>query len=235
MNIIVTGAGKGIGYETARWLSENHTVICISRSAVQNKISGTIAIDFDFENGDIKNELLPELIKSFSKSEKNATIDVLINNAATFIKKPFSKILPADWERVFKVNVFSIAELTRCILESPLSPIKKNNSIRAHVLNIASMGGVQGSVKFPELSAYSTSKGAIITLTECLAEEYKKKNISFNAIAFGAVQTEMLSKAFPGFKAPLTAKEAAAFTADFALTGQKYFNGKILQLALSTP
>ncbi|HET7817678.1 MAG TPA: SDR family oxidoreductase [Bacteroidia bacterium] len=235
MNIIVTGAGRGIGYETAKWLSENHKVICISRSAEKNKIKGTIAISFDFENGNIQNELLPKLIKVLSKEKKAAIIDVLINNAAAFIKKPFQKITPEDWEKLFKVNVFSVAELTRSILESPLSPIHKNNGPRAHVLNIASMGGIQGSVKFPELSAYSTSKGAVITLTECLAEEFKEKNISFNAIAFGAVQTEMLSKAFPGFKAPFTAKDAAMFTADFALTGQKYFNGKVLQMALSTP
>lgn len=235
MNIIVTGAGKGIGYETAKWLSENHTVACVSRSAEKNKIPGTTAISFDFENGNIEKDLLPGLIKAFSKNNKPAAVDVLINNAAMLIKKPFQKIMPEDWERIFRVNVFSVAELTRCLLNSPLSPVKKNSTSRAHVLNIASMGGVQGSVKFPELSAYSTSKGALITLTECLAEEFKGKNISFNAIAFGAVQTEMLSKAFPGFKAPLTAKEAAAFTADFALTGQKYFNGKILQMALSTP
>ena len=107
--------------------------------------------------------------------------------------------------------------------------------VRRHVLNIASMGGIQGSQKFPGLSAYSSSKGALITLTECLAEEYKNKNIAFNAIAFGSVQTEMLKEAFPNFKAPITAAEAAKFVADFALTGQKYFNGKILQVALSTP
>jgi NAD(P)-dependent dehydrogenase (short-subunit alcohol dehydrogenase family) len=119
-----------------------------------------------------------------------------------------------------------VAELTQVIL--PL--IKKG-----HVLNIASMGGIQGSIKFPGLSAYSSSKSALITLTECLAEEYKNQNISFNAIAFGSVQTEMLAEAFPNFKAPITAKEAAEFVAQFAVTGQKYFNGKILQMALGTP
>ena len=106
---------------------------------------------------------------------------------------------------------------------------------KGHVVNIASMGGIQGSLKFSGLSAYSSTKGALITLTECLAEEYKNKNVSFNAIAFGAVQTEMLSEAFPNYKAPLTAAEAAKFVGDFAVNGQKYFNGKVLQMALSTP
>jgi 3-oxoacyl-[acyl-carrier protein] reductase len=235
MNIIVTGAARGIGYETAQQLAPHHTVICISRSAEKNKIAGTIAISFDFEKGDIENELLPSIIHELTVHKKEPVIDVLLNNAAAFIKKPFAATAMSDWERIFKVNIFSIAELTRCILDSPLSPLNKINHRRAHVLNITSMGGIQGSVKFPELLIYSSSKGALITLTECLAEEFKGKNISFNALAFGAVQTEMLEQAFPGFKAPLTAKEAAIFTADFALTGGHYFNGKILQMALSTP
>lgn len=220
MNIIITGASRGIGYETAKLLSANHQVISISRNAKKNKLPGVIPIAFDLENGNISEDLLPQIQKHFK------TVDVLINNAATFIKKPFGKITRKDFEKVYAVNVFSIAELTQALL-----PLMK----KSHVLNISSMGGIQGSVKFPGLSAYTSSKGALITLTECLAEEFKGKGISFNCIAFGSVQTEMLEEAFPGFKAPLTAKEAAGFVAQFATTGQKYFNGKILQMALSTP
>ncbi len=220
MNIIITGASRGIGYETAKILSKEHKVISISRSAEKNKLPGVIPIAFDFEKGNIKKDLLPEIKKHFK------SVDILINNAATFIKKTFEEISKEEFEKVFRVNLFSIAELTQAIL--PL--IKKG-----HVLNIASMGGVQGSIKFPGLSAYSSSKGALITLTECLSEEYKDKGISFNAIAFGAVQTEMLAEAFPNFKAPITAEEAAKFVSDFAINGNKYFNGKILQMALSTP
>ena len=241
MNIIITGASRGIGYETAKLLSQDHTVIAISRSAEKNKLPGVISISFDFETGNVKNDLLPQIKNHFQE------VDVLINNSAAFVKKPFSEITPEDFEKIFRVNVFAIAELTRMMLASPLSPLlsagrrspsdlaDKEKGAPTHVLNIVSMGGIQGSRKFPGLSAYSSSKGALITLTECLAEEYKNKNISFNAIAFGSVQTEMLEAAFPGFKAPLSAKEAAAFTAHFAINGNKYFNGKILQMALSTP
>ncbi len=227
MNIIITGASRGIGYETAKILVKEHKVIAISRTAEKNKLPGVIPIVFDFsrrdgypEKGNIKKDLFPQIYAHFK------TVDVLINNAATFIKKPFDKITRKEFEKIFNVNVFSIAELTQAIL-----PLMK----KGHVVNIASMGGIQGSVKFPGLSAYSSSKGALITLTECLAEEYKGENISFNAIAFGAVQTEMLSEAFPRFKAPISAAEAATFVSDFAINGQKYFNGKVLQMALSTP
>jgi NAD(P)-dependent dehydrogenase (short-subunit alcohol dehydrogenase family) len=104
-----------------------------------------------------------------------------------------------------------------------------------HVVSISSMGGVQGSVKFPGLSAYSSSKGAIITLTELLAEEYKETGPSFNVLALGSVQTEMLEEAFPGFKAPLSATEMAQYIMDFSLTGNKFYNGKILQVSSTTP
>ena len=220
MNIIITGASRGIGYETAKILSKEHKVISIARSADKNKPTGIIPISFDFEKGNIKKDLLPQIKKHFE------TVNVLINNAATLIHKPFDEITQEDFKKIFQVNVFAFGELTQAIL-----PLMKNG----HVLNIASMGGIQGSVKFSGLSAYSSSKGALITLTECLAEEFKDKNISFNSIAFGAVQTEMLAEAFPNFKAPITAKDAAEFVAQFATTGQKYFNGKILQMALSTP
>jgi len=233
MNIIITGASRGIGYETAKILSKEHRVIGIARSIAGQDLKSQptyIPISFDFERGNIKKDLLPQIEKHFSH------VDILINNAATFIKKPFEEISRENFEKVFRVNVFAVAELTQAVLTL------MNNAGRdlksrptSHVLNIASMGGIQGSVKFPELSAYSASKGALITLTECLAEEYRGKNISFNAIAFGAVQTEMLTEAFPRFKAPVTAKEAAEFVSNFAVTGQKYCNGKVLQLALSTP
>jgi NAD(P)-dependent dehydrogenase (short-subunit alcohol dehydrogenase family) len=97
------------------------------------------------------------------------------------------------------------------------------------------MGGVQGSAKFPGLAAYSSSKGALITLTELLAEEFKQTGPSFNVLALGAVQTEMLEEAFPGYKAPLTATQMAQYIIDFSLTGNTFYNGKVLEVSSSTP
>jgi len=132
-----------------------------------------------------------------------------------------------DFEAVYKVNVFGVAELTRVVLPYMTSG--------AHVVTVSSMGGVQGSMKFPGLAAYSSSKGAVITWSELLAEEYKEQHIAFNVVALGAVQTEMLEEAFPGYQAPLTAKEMAKYLADFSLTGNKFYNGKLLQVSASTP
>jgi 3-oxoacyl-[acyl-carrier protein] reductase len=234
MNIIITGASRGVGYETAKLLSAHHRVMAISRGAEKIRLPGVISIAFDFsktpgqsEKASIKKYLLPKIKKHFQ------TVDVLINNAATLINKPFSKITRKEFEKVYSVNLFSIMELTQTLI--PYLTSSSQEDSKSHVVNIASMGGIQGSLKFPGLAAYSSSKGALIALTECLAEEYKEKKISFNAIAFGAIQTEMLAEAFPGFKAPLRADQAAKFVAEFALTGHTYFNGKILQMALTTP
>jgi len=125
------------------------------------------------------------------------------------------------------VNVFGVAALTRKLL--PLI------SKEGHVVTVSSMGGVQGSMKFPGLSAYSSSKGAVITLTELLAEEYKESGPAFNVLALGAVQTEMLQEAFPDYQAPLQPAEMARYIADFSLTGNKFYNGKLLQVSSSTP
>ena len=154
-------------------------------------------------------------------------IDILIHNAGKLINKPLKETTTADFLEVYKVNVFAVAEVTRISV-----PFLGKGS---HVVAISSMGGIQGSVKFPGLSAYSSSKGAVITLMELLAEEYKDSGIAFNTLAIGAVQTEMLEEAFPGYKAPLTAKEMADYICNFALTGNKYYNGKVLQVSSSTP
>jgi NAD(P)-dependent dehydrogenase (short-subunit alcohol dehydrogenase family) len=103
------------------------------------------------------------------------------------------------------------------------------------VVSISSIGGIQGSVKFAGLSAYSSSKGALITLSELLAEEYKEKGIAFNVLAIGAVNTEMLQEAFPGYMAPISAVEMADYIFNFALTANQYQNGKVIQVSSSTP
>jgi NAD(P)-dependent dehydrogenase (short-subunit alcohol dehydrogenase family) len=105
----------------------------------------------------------------------------------------------------------------------------------SHVVTISSMGGIQGSLKFPGLSAYSSSKGAVITLSELLAEEYKELGIAFNVLALGAVQTEMLEEAFPGYQAPISAANMAQYIVDFTLTGNQYYNGKVLEVSSTNP
>ncbi|CAM1362505.1 Short-chain dehydrogenase [Tenacibaculum soleae] len=224
-HIVITGTSRGIGFELAQqFANEGHKVLALSRNTspleeINHKNITTIAVDLS-NNDDLNKATL------FIKKEWK-TVDVLINNAGKLVNKPFTDLTTADFEEVYKVNVFAVAELTKLLI-----PFFKKGS---HVVTVSSMGGVQGSMKFPGLAAYSSAKGAVITLSELLAEEYKEQQIAFNVLALGAVQTEMLEEAFPGYIAPLSAKEMASYIFDFALTGNKFYNGKVLEVSSSTP
>lgn len=224
-NIIITGTSRGIGYELVSLFTDaGHNVLALSRDAAP--VSGLDIDNCACFSCDITDKRDVAKVSEFIKEKWNH-VDVLINNSGYLVNKPFSRLKMSDFQDSYEVNVFGAVAMTQAVL-----PFMKKSS---HVVNISSMGGVRGSAKFPGLAAYSSSKGAIITLTEVLAEEYKETGPSFNVLALGAVQTEMLEEAFPGYKAPLTAKEMATYIKDFSLTGQKYYNGKILEVSASTP
>ena len=224
-NIIITGTSRGIGFELLHlFIEKGHRVLALSRNNKPVKSLHFDSIDsfpFDLNNPDDYIKVEEFIQKEFKH------VDILINNAGALLNKPFAETTMEEFEHVYKTNVYGVAELTRRVL-----PYMRKES---HVVTISSMGGVQGSVKFPGLSAYSSSKGAVITLTELLAEEYKETGPSFNVLALGAVQTEMLAEAFPDYKAPTTALQMAEYIAEFALSGNQYYNGKMLQVSNSTP
>ena len=224
-NVIITGTSRGIGFEMAQlFANEGHQVLALSRNEnaiAQLKHENISSFPFDITKKE-------DLKKADDFINTNwETVDFLINNAGKLLNKPFLETSSEAFEMVYKVNVYGVANLTKLVL--PRMP--KNG----HVVTISSMGGVQGSMKFPGLSAYSSSKGAVITLTELWAEEFKETGPSFNVLALGAVQTEMLEEAFPGYKAPTTALEMATYIKEFALGGHKMYNGKLLQVSNSTP
>jgi len=223
-NIIITGTSRGIGYELAlQFATAGHQVLAISRKTPKELIQhqNITCLSIDISNPE---ELL-QVGKFIAQAWKK--VDVLIHNAGSLLHKAFTQITSEEFQNIYKVNVFAVAELTKICI-----PFMEKGS---HVVTISSMGGVQGSMKFSGLSAYSSSKGAVITLSELLAEEYKEQGISFNVLALGAVNTEMLQEAFPGYEAPLSAKEMADYIFNFSLTGNKFYNGKVLQVSSSTP
>jgi len=226
-NIIVTGTSRGIGFELVKYFSENdHNVLALTRNRekidlLQKTHSNLAVLEVDIT----KDEDLKVVSGFIQKQWKK--VDVIVHNAGMLIHKPFFKTTIDEFIDVYRVNVFAVAELTKQMI-----PYLHKGS---HVVAISSMGGIQGSMKFAGLSAYSSSKGAVITLMELLAEEYKDSGIAFNTLALGAVQTEMLAQVFPDFKAQVTAAEMANYIADFSLTGNKIYNGKVLQVSNSTP
>ena len=234
MNIVITGASSGIGFEAVLdfILKNEHTVFALARS--ENKLRTLFEIaqglnpnctlipaKFDIIHDDYEHSLLPFIQKHVSE------IDVLINNAGMLVNKPFMELTEIDFAAMLQSNILGHVKMIQNLV--PLM------SKGAHILNIGSMGAFQGSIKFPGLSAYSASKAALHNLTETLAVELADRNIKVNCLALGSAQTEMLEKAFPGYESPVPAFEMGRYIAEFALTGHKLFNGKILPVAVSTP
>ena len=225
---IVTGASRGIGFQTSIALAKKgHSVLATARSKddlaelaghypnLIRAFPADLTIEEDIEH------LTEEVSNTYG------TVDVLVNNAGALINKPFENLTKEDWQKMINVNLLTAVDLTRSLLSL--------FSDRAHIVNISSMGGFQGSDKFPGLSAYSAAKGALSILSECLSVELADRNISSNTLCLGAVQTEMLGEAFPGFKAPVSAEEMGTYIADFALAGSKFYNGQVLPVALGNP
>lgn len=233
MNIIVTGASKGIGYETVLALSKdkNNHIIAMARNAAQLLMLQDACLALHQNRitcfpCDMTHINLAEMQQVLSPFEK---IDILINNAGLLIQKPFLSLSQADWQNTFEVNVFGVVRLIQMLFPY----LQKSDS--AHILNIGSMGGFTYSQKFEGLAAYSSSKAALANLTECLAVEMATFGIKCNCLCLGAVNTDLLKQAFPSYTAPLDSKDIAQFIADFSQNGHKYMNGKVLPISLSTP
>ena len=222
-NIIITGTSSGIGLELVKIYSKNgYNVISLSRSDLP--VKGLVVVDH--MNFDIsKKESLVNLVNLIKNKYKK--IDILVNNAGKLINKSFKDLSKDDLYDIYDVNVFGVISLIQCLL-----PFFKKDS---HVVNISSIGGISGSSKFPGLTAYSSSKGALNILTEVLAEEFKESGPKFNSLSLGSVNTPMLNKAFPGYKAQVNPNEMASFIFDFANNSSKVFNGKVIPVSSSNP
>ncbi|NVO09576.1 MAG: SDR family oxidoreductase [Bacteroidales bacterium] len=235
MNIIITGASRGIGYETAKRFAAigDNNIIVIARNEPklnelknecthENTKTQLFPIVFDLENSNsYKDDLVVEIKKYIS------TIDIVINNAGLLINKPFDKLTDSDIDRMIQLNLTSPVKLIKSLFPLMNRP--------AHIVNISSMGGFQGSQKFQGLAVYSAAKAGLASLTECLAEEYKNTGLVFNCLAIGSTDTEMLREAFPGYQATFKTAEMADFIVDFAINKSKFFNGKIIPVSISNP
>lgn len=243
MNIVVTGASRGIGYQTALFLAKNKAnhVYALSRDAgglaqlqkeVKALVNGgkvTICV------GDIGHDNFLEGVKSQIEADGNS-LQCVINNAGLLAYKPFDELTTEEWRSIYEVNVIAPMRIVKAFL--PLMKLSQNieaTNFRAHIVNIGSIGGVQGSVKFKGLSAYSSSKGALSVMSECMAEEFKDDGIAVNCLALGSVETEMFHRAFPGFEASMQAEEIGGYIGEFAMNGLRYYNGKVLSVSLGTP
>lgn len=225
--IVVVGASRGIGKAIVENLAQNsnYSILALSRNLKGmeslNKFENVQTIEFDLDNQNVR----AEAEKIFSSLDK---IDILINNAGKLVSKSFLELTTKDIESCYQVNVIGVIETVQ-------AAVPKMIENGGHIVNISSMGGFQGSVKFAGLTAYSTSKAAVCSFTELFSEEYKDSKIKMNCLCLGAAQTEMLEEAFPGYEAPVSAEKMAEYIADFAVNANQWINGKIIPVSLSTP
>jgi short-subunit dehydrogenase len=229
MNIIIIGGTRGIGKELVLCLaqdSNNQIIVSGRNEIVLNNLSGKLknvhAIPMDLSVLDNQADSFKETVSYHFKR-----VDILINMAGLLIKKEFLNFETIEARQIMETNFFGPATVIKLI-----KPFMPKGS---HILNISSMGGFQGSSKFNGLSYYSASKAALTCLSECLSTEFMESGISVNCLALGAVQTEMFDEAFPGYSAPVSAKDMAEYISDFALHGHKFFNGKIIPVAINNP
>ena len=232
--ILITGANSGIGKATATALAEMGAHVVMMSRDIDKGLEARQEVVAISKNNQV--DLMQCDLASFASirrfaaefHEKYSRLDVLINNAGYLIKKPIKELTQADFQKSLRVNFLGPVELIQFLS----SRMEVNG---AHVVNISTMGAFQGSAKFPELAAYASSKTALCNFTEVYAEENKDRNIRMNCLCLGAVQTEMLAEAFPGYIAKISAEEMADFISDFAINKGLFFNGKIIPVSNSTP
>jgi 3-oxoacyl-[acyl-carrier protein] reductase len=225
--IVIVGASRGIGKALVENFAqrEGFEVIALSRNLEKMQADFASLSSVKYFEFDLENDVKIQAEKIFSTIGK---VDYLINNAGFLVNKPFEEITSQELQKSYQINLFGVFETVQAI-------IPHLNPSSSHIVNISSMGGFQGSMKFAGLSAYSTSKAALCSFTELFSEEYKSSTIAMNCICLGSVQTEMLEEAFPGYQAPLNPKEVGEYISDFTINAHKYMKGKIIPLSLTNP
>jgi len=225
--VVIVGASRGIGKALVENFAqrEGFQVVALSRNLEKMQADFASLSPVKYFGFDLEKDVKNQAEKIFSTIGK---VDYLINNAGFLVNKPFEEITSEELQKSYQINLFGVFESVQAIIPH-LHPTS------SHIVNISSMGGFQGSMKFAGLSAYSTSKAALCSFTELFSEEYKNSTIAMNCICLGSVQTEMLEEAFPGYQAPLNPKEVSEYISEFTIHAHKFMKGKIIPLSLTNP
>ncbi len=184
---VVTGAAQGIGKEIAlKMVQEGAVVYGCDRSvgtmdALAEETIGFTALYFDVTDAKAVKDAMMQVKK------EHRHIDVLVNNAGVVFNKKIGMIVHEETELMFRVNVIAVIELTQLV-----SRIMARTGGGA-IVNIASVTAVLGSAG---QSAYSATKGAIISFTKSAAKELAPQGIRVNAVAPGIVKTERFEELY---------------------------------------
>ncbi|MCS6980795.1 MAG: SDR family oxidoreductase [Flavobacteriales bacterium] len=232
---VITGAGGGLGQALVReaLASPGTTFVAALSSSLDNSSASLQFSSEALQSGRLQmyrcNYLEPDLTiqDNLVNLLRGSTPVFLIHNAGMLITHPKGSWDESAARQMWEVNFWGPLRLTYALL-----PALPSGS---HIVNIGSMGGFQGSVKFPGLALYSASKAALACWTECMATELQPRGIRVNCLALGSVDTPMLRKAFPGYQSPVSPAAMAQFIIQFAIQGAALFNGKVIPVAVTTP
>ncbi len=191
---IITGSSRGIGRAIAFSLAKEGCKVVINYKVnkrmadkVVEKIKSdrgeSIAIQGDVSSFEDCRRMVNEVIEEFG------AIDILVNNAGIFFAKKFIDLTPEDWDRMFKVNVYGVFNMTRCVLPYML---EKKGGVIINLSSITSSIRSSKCIPHPGRVAYASSKSAINGFTLSLARELAEYNVRVNAIAPGLTDTDMV-------------------------------------------
>ena len=193
LNAIITGANRGFGFEVAKkFVEEGASIVICGRDADQvkravdtlQKLSSSqqtvIGLPIDVSKEENVKKLIDTAI------EKLERIDIVVNNAGVYGPKGLiEEVDSGEWISAININLFSVFFMCKWILPH----MKGNNA--GKIINLSGGGA---TAPLPRISAYATSKAAVVRLTETLAEECKEYAIEINAIAPGALNTRLLEE-----------------------------------------
>ena len=188
---LVTGGSRGIGRAICVKLASQGYHVLINYVSNQAKADETLALT---EQAGTKGELIKfnvadleettAAIEKWQSENKDAYIDVLVNNAGVTADSLLPLMEPEAWHKVLSTSLDGFFNVTRTVVKKMVR--KKHGRI----INMASVSGIIG---LPGQCNYSAAKGAIISATKALSKELGMKNITVNAIAPGFIKTDMTS------------------------------------------
>ncbi len=176
-NVVITGGADGIGYECAKIFSGNNYKVFV----LDKKINDIIKINNEIKyfKCDVSKEQEVVNVAKFISNEVNQ-IDVIINCAGIQIDKPFSQYSQEKWQEIMNTNYFGTCNTIHSFINNMVSG--------STILNLISVHSFKPRIN---KYAYDSSKSALEILTKELGLEFANKNITVNALSFGAVETNM--------------------------------------------
>jgi len=185
---LVTGAGSGIGRETALLFAEEGAKVAVNDIFLDKaqevvdeiKVKGGKAVAIKASVADFAevSQMVEEVLRTFDK------IDILVNNAGIYLAKPIQEMTEEEFDEVISVDLKGVYNCTRAVVNHMI------DRRYGRVISISSVAGKVGSVA--NLSSYAAAKAGVMGFTKSIARELGKFNIAVNAVAPGTVDTPML-------------------------------------------